>query len=124
MLVPLNHCYSEALKPLSFQDFLNGIQCGSPALRRNRFCFFQERLRHEGIRVAAERSACRYPATFTLSVLEDANSIQIALMEVMRLILSRQDRAQNAGLLLYARQAASGNLRRTRFDANQHDIML
>jgi hypothetical protein len=102
---------------------INGVQCGSPALRRNRFCFFHKRFHDERIRLAADR-ARRGPATFIHPVLEDANSIQIALMEVMRLLLSRRIDHKTASLLLYALQTASGNLHRTRFDPNHHEIIL
>ena len=102
---------------------VNGVQCGSPALRRNRFCFFHKRFHDERIRLAADR-ARRGPGTFTLPVLEDANSIQIALMQVMRLLLSRQIEHKTASLLLYALQTASGNLRHTHFDPNHHEIIL
>ena len=102
---------------------VNGVQCGSPALRRNRFCFFHKRFHDERIRLAADR-ARRSPGTFVLPVLEDANSIQIALMQVMRLLLSHQIEHKTASLLLYALQTASGNLRRTSFDANHHEIIL
>ena len=92
---------------------VNGVQCGSPALRRNRFCFFHKRFHDESIRLAAD-CARRSPAKFVLPLLEDANSIQIALMQVMRLLVSRQ----------IDHKTASGNLRRTRFDPNHHDIIL
>ena len=65
---------------------INGTQCGSPALRRNRFCFFHKRFQDERIRLAADRKR-RGLATFVLPVLEDANSIQMALMQVMRLLV-------------------------------------
>ena len=68
---------------------INGTQCGSPALRRNRFCFFHKRFQDEQIKLSADR-ARRGVATFVLPVLEDANSIQIALMQVMRLLVSQQ----------------------------------
>ncbi len=102
---------------------VNGVQCGSPALRRNRLCFFHKRFHDERIRLAAERARST-PGTFVLPVLEDANSIQIALMQVMRLLVSRQIDHKTASLLLYALQTASGNLRRTSFDANHHEIIL
>jgi hypothetical protein len=57
-------------------------------------------------------------------VLEDANSIQIALMQIMRLILSRQIDHKIASLLLYALQTASANLHHTEFKPNQHEIIL
>ena len=80
---------------------INGNQCGSPALRRNRFCFFHKRFQDERIRLSADR-ARRGVATFVLPVLEDANANQIALMQVMRLLLSQQIDHKTASLLLYA----------------------
>ena len=93
---------------------INGTQCGSPALRRNRFCFFHKRFQDERIRLSTDR-ARRGVATFILPVLEDANSIQIALMQVMRLLLTQQIEHKTASLLLYALQTASTNLRLTNF---------
>jgi len=92
----------------------NGIQCGSPALHRRRFCFFHNRWREDH----AARSAAPLPAlsALELPLLEDANSVQIALMQVMRLILKAQIDSKTAGLLLYALQTASLNLRNTNFE--------
>jgi hypothetical protein len=106
---------------------VNGVQCGSPALRRNRLCFFHKRFHDERIHLAADRARQtqdKTSATFTLPLLEDANSIQIALMDVMRLILSGQIEHKTASLLLYALQTASSNLRRTHFDPSHHDVIL
>jgi hypothetical protein len=108
---------------------VNGVQCGSPALRRQRFCFFHKHFNDERIRLAtdtarASRPPAKRPVMFTLPVLEDANSIQIALMQVMRLLLSGRIEHKTASLLLYALQTASANLHRTRFDPNHHDIIL
>ena len=94
---------------------VNGTQCGSPALRRNRLCYFHKSWQQTRIVLGANR-ARRAPAVFDLPMLEDANSIQVALMQVMRLILSGQIDAKNAGLLLYALQTASTNLARTNFE--------
>jgi hypothetical protein len=102
---------------------VNGTQCGSPALRRNRFCFFHKRFQDERIRLSADR-ARRGVATFVLPVLEDANSIQIALMQVMRLLLSQQIDHKTASLMLYALQTASTNLRMTNFKPFVHDVIL
>ena len=91
----------------------NGTQCGSPALRGRRFCFFHKNWQGQRIQLNAP------PATdfvFTLPVLEDADSIQVALMQIMRLILSGQLEPKTAGLLLYALQTASLNLRHTRLE--------
>jgi len=102
---------------------INGTQCGSPALRRNRFCFFHKRFQDERIKLSADR-ARRGTATFVLPVLEDANSIQVALMQVMRLLISQQIDHKTASLLLYALQTASSNLRQTNFKPFCHDVVL
>ena len=102
---------------------INGIQCGSPALRRNRFCFFHKRFQDEQIKLTADR-ARRGVATFILPVLEDANSIQVALMQVMRLLVSQQLDHKTASLLLYALQTASTNLRMTDFKPYIHEVIL
>ena len=102
---------------------INGTQCGSPALRRNRFCFFHKRFQDERIRLNASR-ARRGSGTFILPLLEDANSIQMTLMQVMRLLVSQQIEHKTASLLLYALQTASANLRMTRFDPRVHDVIL
>src|SRR5579863_465299 len=102
---------------------INGTQCGSPALRRNRFCFFHKRFQHEQIKLTADR-ARRGVATFDLPVLEDANSIQITLMQVMRMLLSHQIDHKTASLLLYALQTASTNLRMTNFKPFVHEVVL
>jgi len=101
----------------------NGTQCGSPTLRRNRFCYFHKRYQDERIRLNVDRRR-RGTATFFLPVLEDANSIQMSLMQVMRLMLTAQIEHKTASLLLYALQTASANLRLTRFDPHVHEVIL
>ncbi len=102
---------------------VNGTQCGSPALRRNRFCFFHKRFQDERIRLATDRKR-HANAAFLLPVLEDANSIQVALMQVMRLLVSQQIDHKTASLLLYALQTASTNLRMTDFKPYRRDVIL
>jgi len=94
---------------------VNGTQCGSPALKRNRFCFFHKRYQEERIKLNCDRVR-RNRASFYLPVLEDANSIQVSLMQIMRLLASRQIDSKTASLLLYALQTASVNLRQTTFE--------
>ncbi len=94
---------------------VNGTQCGSPALRRHHFCFFHKRWQETRIILNANR-ARRGRAALDLPVLEDANSIQVSLMQIMRLILSGQIDPKTAGLLLYALQTASSNLKRINFE--------
>jgi len=102
---------------------VNGTQCGSPALRHNRFCYFHKRHHEERVashldqlkndRLKEERRRRRI--TIDLPVLEDANSIQVSLMQIMRLLIAGQLDGKIAGLLLYALQTASANLSHTKF---------
>jgi len=94
---------------------INGTQCGSPALKRNHYCYFHKRWQEARIVLNANR-ARRGHAALDLPVLEDANSIQVSLMQIMRLILSGQIDPKTAGLLLYALQTASSNLKRIDFE--------
>jgi hypothetical protein len=65
---------------------VNGTQCGSPALTRNRFCFFPKRFQDQRVPISATRRRAR--ASFDLLVLEDANAIQVSLVQTMRLLVS------------------------------------
>jgi hypothetical protein len=94
---------------------INGTQCGSPALRRNHFCFFHKRWQQTRIVLNANRARRGRPA-LDLPVLEDANSIQVSLMQIMRLVIGGQIDPKTAGLLLYALQTASSNLKRIDFE--------
>ncbi|MGA8763361.1 MAG: hypothetical protein WB562_10895 [Candidatus Sulfotelmatobacter sp.] len=64
-------------------------------------------------------------ARFEVPILEDANSVQVALMQVMEsLAWGRMDH-KTAGLMLYALQTASINLRKTDFEvADATDVVI
>ncbi len=102
---------------------INGTQCGSPALRRNKFCYFHKRFHEQRISMNQAR-ARRRCAVFDLPVLEDANSIQVALMQIVRLLALGHLDAKTAGLFLYALQTASSNLVHTSFQPRIHDVVL
>ncbi len=93
---------------------VNGTQCGSPALRRRRLCFFHVRCQEQRARIMGSQFG---QARFVVPVLEDANSVQMALMQVMQLLGSGQMEHKTAALMLYALQTASCNLRNTEFEA-------
>jgi hypothetical protein len=95
---------------------MNGTQCGSPALRRRRHCFFHDRVRRERAKIAAEASAQH---RFDLPLLEDANSVQVALMKVIQMLGCGQMDHKTAGLILYALQTASVNLRHAEFEVEE-----
>jgi len=107
---------------------VNGTQCGCPALRHNKLCYFHKRHHEERIELNLDRlknaRARRRKVVMELPVLEDANSIQVLLMQIMRLIIAGQIDGKTAGLLLYALQTASANLPRVRFDPFMHDVVL
>ena len=107
---------------------VNGTQCGSPALRRNKFCYFHKRHQEERLQLNLDRlkqdRARRRSVVIELPVLEDANSIQVSLMQVMRLIITGQIDSKTAGLLLYGLQIASSNLARTNFNPYMRDVVL
>ncbi|HTS36729.1 MAG TPA: hypothetical protein VMH04_13725 [Candidatus Solibacter sp.] len=103
---------------------VNGTQCGSPALRRNRFCYFHKLHHDQRIELNADRAKKRRHVAIDLPVLEDANSIQVSLMQITRLLISGDIDTKVAGLILYALQTASGNLQRTRFEPLIHDVIL
>jgi hypothetical protein len=92
---------------------VNGTQCGSPALRSRRHCFFHDRIRREQAKIAAAASGSRQ---FALPLLEDANSVQVALMKVIQMLASGTVDHKTASLILYALQTASINLRSADFE--------
>ena len=102
---------------------VNGTQCGSPALRGKCYCYFHNNYRHlgaYGVKQRGQRNAFagRFP------VLEDANSIQAAVMQVIRLILAKEIDSKEAGLLLYALQIASSNLQHLRLEPLHYQVVV
>ena len=101
----------------------NGEFCGSPALRRRNYCYFHltavgRRLRieraHASMRARAAETfdVAIAPVELELPLLEDANSIQIALMQVIDAVLHNRIDSKRAGLVLYGLQTASSNVAR------------
>jgi hypothetical protein len=60
----------------------------------------------------------------TLQLLEDANSIQMGLLQVMNLLLTRQIDHRTAGVLLYGLQTASANLKHTLFEPEPTRVVI
>ena len=94
---------------------VNGIQCGSPALRGDRFCYFHKRW-HEHHITIAEAKSLKIRPSIDVPVLEDANFIQVALMQVIQLLLSGEIEHRTAGLALYGLQTASINVKHVKFE--------
>ena len=83
-------------------------------LRNGEYCYFHRRWQMTSVDLS--QSVHHVTPMFDLPVLEDADSIQITLGQIMRMIVCRQVDSKSAGLLLYALQIASANLRRTHFE--------
>ena len=86
----------------------NGVPCGSPAMRRNPFCFFHDRYYNA-------------PTDDTFPPLEDSNAVQVALMQVLQRLRREALRPGPLDLrlvnsLLYGLQTAAFNSKRTSFD--------
>jgi len=101
--------------PRCRQIKINGIQCGSPALKGADFCFFHNRwhLAHPA-HTESEKLGGALPS---LPPLEDANAVQFAVMQIANLILHNQIDGKTASRLLYALQIASTDLKQTAFES-------
>jgi len=88
---------------------VNGTQCGSPALRESTLCYYHIRYHWPELEALPNINEWRKP----LPTLEDANSIQVSLANVMERLLLEEVDHKTAALLLYALQTASMNLKRT-----------
>jgi hypothetical protein len=99
---------------------VNGVQCGSPALRNEKRCFF-----HEQCIVRSQANlAISEPGFIQLASLEDANSIQLGLAEVMRLLVTRMIDHPTASLLLRALRTAAANVKFTSFEPKPTHVVV
>ena len=89
---------------------VNGTQCRSPALRDQQCCYFHTRWRHMNTNILAHGNET---GPVTLPTLEDANSIQVGLAEVMRLLVTSLIDHRTAALLLQALRTAALNVKLT-----------
>ena len=105
---------------------VNGTLCGSPPLRRKRFCYFHK-LHHEetiqlkqGTALAAPCNTAftHFPCSKTPTPFKSRSCKSCAF------IIAGQIEGKTAGLLLYALQTASSNLPRTNFQPYLHDVVL
>ncbi len=96
---------------------VNGVQCASPALRRKARCFFHEHAHFERKFAASQLTGNgNSQLGFGFPLLEDANSIQVAIMKTIQMLASGQLDTRAAGLMLYGLQIASSNLRYAKFE--------
>ncbi len=89
----------------------NGVRCGSPALRRQPFCFFHERVYNPP-----------YEADFPL--LEDANAIQMAIQQVLEGLRRGKVELRTAGMMLYGLQTAAANIRHASLEPSPWKVVM
>jgi hypothetical protein len=100
---------------------VNGIQCGAPAKRNEQHCCF-----HEQCRLMSRQINMKFSqhGIINLPTLEDANSIQLGLAEVMRLLVTQQIDHRTASLLLRALRTAAANVKFTSFEPQPTQIVI
>jgi|SRR5208337_487619 len=96
----------------------SGVRCGSPALRDRRYCYYHQRSRPLLLNFARENEN---PQLFSLPVFEDAHAIQFTLRNVAHRLLDGALSHKTAGLLFYALQIASSNLKQMKAETPQPD---
>ena len=94
-----------------------GTQCGSPALRSKKFCYYHQQDRPMAVE-------CYYDGGYatgeiTLPFFEDAHSVQTVIRQVVQMVLQKRLERKTASLLLYALQIASSNLKRMELEKPQ-----
>ena len=88
----------------------NGTQCGSPALKGKELCFYHEQNQPREVELYIDGE--RYSdGSMVMPAFDDAHAIQTVIRQVVQLMLARRIERKDAGLLLYALQIASGNLK-------------
>jgi hypothetical protein len=94
---------------------VTGVRCGSPALRGEQFCYFHQRM----LRTVKGPPASR---VHHAALLEDEESIQASLMEVVNALLRGSIEIKRAELILRALNTAVRNIRRVNFSRVSHMI--
>ncbi|MGA9508131.1 MAG: hypothetical protein WBV55_05730 [Candidatus Sulfotelmatobacter sp.] len=95
---------------------VNGIPCGSPALRGELFCYFHQRL-IRGVRTPPKSRL--HPMAF----LEDAESIQSSLMETINALVRNTIDFRRAQLILRALHIAARNAPHAHFNFSQYKMV-
>src|SRR5207244_1459196 len=94
---------------------VTGVRCDSPALRGEQFCYFHQRMLRT-VRVPDSR-------VHHAALLEDAESIQASLMEVVNGLLRGTLELKRGELILRALNTAVRNIRHVHFDLHQEDMV-
>ena len=93
----------------------DGKQCGSPALRRKRFCYFHSKTAEDRkLKKKTTREASRAAArpALEMPVLEDDLAIKMAVSNICRQLANEAIEPKRAATLLYGMQVAAVAVRR------------
>lgn len=90
----------------------NGTQCGSPALKDKKLCYYHDENHAEPARIYIDDGDSYPDRSIQIPPFEDAHSIQKVLRHVVLLMMEHRIERKDASLMLYALQIASGNLKR------------
>lgn len=104
------------IQPARFQCrhiFTDGRRCGSPALRREEFCYYHHTSRRPAPRCPQDNTPRgRRNSAFALHIPEDRSAIQHSIGQILNKLAANEIDPRRAGLLLYGLQIASLNLPR------------
>ena len=95
---------------------VNGIRCDSPSLRGEVFCYFHQRM-IRGVRTPPKSRL--HP----IAMLENQESIQAALMEIVNALVRNQIDVPRARLVLRALSIAARHAGKARFDCFQSNMV-
>jgi hypothetical protein len=95
---------------------VNGVPCGSPALRGEVFCYFHQRM-IRGVRTPAKSRL--HP----IALIEDEQGIQASLMEVINALVRNTIDLRRAQLILRALHIAARNSPRVHFQMSQEEMV-
>lgn len=112
--------------PLCRHIRTNGSQCKSPSLTEKDWCYYHDRLhqRHSGYRYTKATQGYLLPGQhIQLSPLEDRDSVQVALSQVINALATGRLETKRAMALLYGLQLASTNAARPRAQLASHEIV-
>jgi hypothetical protein len=97
----------------------NGRRCGSPCLEEDDYCYFhrdqRERYKRQLRNVRRQQQSLHIPA------LEDRETIQVAIGDVLNALIHDRIDSKKAGLILYGLQTAAANVNRCDFLSEEDD---
>jgi hypothetical protein len=95
---------------------VTGVRCNSPALRGEQFCYFHQNA-HRGVR--RPKQSRLHP----IALIEDEESIQYALMEVINALMRNTIDVKRATLIIRALHIAVKNAARVKYNVHSRDMV-